>query len=73
MATRKRTFVQAVNEALDTLAREDNQAAELVKLRYFVGMTMEEAANAMNLPKRTAESVWTYARAWLHREIRKAR
>jgi len=63
----------AVNEALDTLAREDNQAAELVKLRYFVGMTMEEAANAMNLPKRTAESVWTYARAWLHREIRKAR
>ncbi len=63
----------AVHEALDTLAREDHQAAELVKLRYFVGMTMDEAASAMNLPKRTAEGIWTYARVWLHREIRKAR
>lgn len=60
----------AVHEALDQLAAEDPQAAELVKLRYFVGMTMEEAANAMGLPKRTAESVWTYARAWLSRAIR---
>lgn len=63
----------AVHEALDTLAKEDAAAAELVKLRYFVGMTMEEAAAAMNLPKRTAESLWTYARVWLHREIRRAR
>jgi RNA polymerase sigma factor (TIGR02999 family) len=63
----------AVHEALDTLAKEDSAAAELVKLRYFVGMTMEEAAAAMNLPKRTAESLWTYARVWLHREIRRAR
>ncbi len=63
----------AVHEALDTLAKEDAQAAELVKLRYFVGMTMDEAAHAMDLPKRTAEGIWTYARVWLHREIRKAR
>ncbi len=63
----------AVHEALDTLAKEDSQAAELVKLRYFVGMTMDEAAQAMDLPKRTAEGIWTYARVWLHREIRKAR
>lgn len=63
----------AVHEALDSLASQDPQAAELVKLRYFVGMTMDEAANALNLPKRTAESVWTYARTWLHRAIRKAR
>ena len=61
----------AVHEALDGLAAKDPQAAELVKLRYFVGMTMEEAATAMGLPKRTAENIWTYARTWLHREIRR--
>jgi RNA polymerase sigma factor (TIGR02999 family) len=59
----------AVHEALDKLASEDPAAAELVKLRYFVGMTMEESAAAMNLSKRTAENLWTYARVWLHREI----
>jgi RNA polymerase sigma factor (TIGR02999 family) len=61
----------AVNEALDQLALEDPQAAELVKLRYFVGMTMDEIASAKNMSKRTAEAVWTYAKAWLGREIRK--
>jgi len=61
----------AVHEALDVLAAKDPQAAELVKLRYFVGMTMEEAATAMGLAKRTAEDLWTYARTWLHREIRR--
>ena len=61
----------AVHEALDTLAQQDPAAAELVKLRYFVGMTMEEAASALNLPVRTAERTWAYARAWLHREIRR--
>jgi RNA polymerase sigma factor (TIGR02999 family) len=61
----------AVHEALDTLAAEDPMAAELVKLRYFVGMTMEEAATALGMAKRTAESIWTYARVWLRREIRK--
>jgi RNA polymerase sigma factor (TIGR02999 family) len=60
----------AVHEALDKLAAEDKTSAELVKLRYFVGMTMEEAAAALGLPKRTAENLWTYARVWLHREIR---
>jgi RNA polymerase sigma factor (TIGR02999 family) len=63
----------AVHEALNTLAAEDPQSAELVKLRYFIGMTMDEAATALDIPKRTAESVWTYARVWLHREIRKNR
>lgn len=61
----------AVHDALDVLAAKDPQAAELVKLRYFVGMTMEEAATAMGMPKRTAENLWTYARTWLHREIRR--
>ena len=60
----------AVHEALDRLALEDQAAAELVKLRYFVGMTMEEAASAMNLAPRSAERLWTYARVWLHRAIR---
>jgi RNA polymerase sigma factor (TIGR02999 family) len=60
----------AVHEALDRLAAQDGQSAELVKLRYYVGLTMEEAATVMGLSKRTAESLWTYARAWLHREIR---
>jgi RNA polymerase sigma factor (TIGR02999 family) len=60
----------AVDEALGDLAKEDSTAAELVKLRYFVGMTMEESATALGLSKRTAESLWTYARVWLHRAIR---
>jgi RNA polymerase sigma factor (TIGR02999 family) len=60
----------AVHEALDKLAAEDASAAELVKLRYFVGMTMEESAAALGMAKRTAENLWTYARVWLHREIR---
>lgn len=63
--------ILAVHDALDSLAQTDHIAAELVKLRYFVGMTMEEAASALDLPKRTAESIWTYARVWLKREIRK--
>jgi len=60
----------AVHEALDKLALQDPPAAELVKLRYFAGMTMEEAASAMGMAPRTAERLWTYARVWLRREIR---
>jgi DNA-directed RNA polymerase specialized sigma24 family protein len=60
----------AVHEALDRLEEEDPQTAELVKLRYFVGMTMAEAADALGLKKRTAEALWTYGKTWLHREIR---
>jgi RNA polymerase sigma factor (TIGR02999 family) len=61
----------AVNDALDKLAAEDATAAELVKLRYFVGMPMQEAAAALDLSVRTAERIWTYARVWLKREIRR--
>ncbi|MDB6053179.1 MAG: polymerase subunit sigma [Verrucomicrobiales bacterium] len=60
----------AVNDALDALQAEDSDAAELVKLRYFVGMTMDECASAMNLAPRTAERLWAYARAWLKKEIK---
>jgi RNA polymerase sigma factor (TIGR02999 family) len=62
----------AVNDALDSLAAEDPKAAELVKLRYFVGMTMDEAAEAMAMKKRSAEALWTYARVWLKRAINTA-
>lgn len=62
----------AVHEALDLLARENPQAAELVKLRYFVGLTMDETASVLGLAKRTAEGIWTYARTWLHRQIRES-
>jgi RNA polymerase sigma factor (TIGR02999 family) len=61
----------AIHEALDQLAREDAQAVELVKLRYFVGMTMDEASAALGMAKRSAENLWAYARAWLRRELRK--
>lgn len=59
----------AVDEALDILAKEDPVAANLVKLRYFVGMSMSEAATTMGVPLRSAERTWTYARAWLRRQI----
>lgn len=59
----------AVDEALDRLAAEDVTAADLVKLRYFVGMTMEEAATALGLSLRSTERLWTYARAWLRRSM----
>ena len=60
----------AVHEALGRLEAVDSQVATLVKLRYFVGMTMAEAAEAMDLKKRSAEALWTYGKTWLHREIK---
>jgi RNA polymerase sigma factor (TIGR02999 family) len=62
--------VLAVDEALDKLARENPQVAGLVNLRYFAGMTLEEAAAVLQVSVRTAHRYWDYARAWLHREIR---
>lgn len=63
----------AVDEALDVLAREDPRAAELVKLRYFAGMSMAEAAETLGMPRRSTEALWTYARAWLRRHIGRQR
>ena len=59
----------AVNEALTKFAELDNRKAELVKLRYFVGMNFEEAAQALNIAVPTAKQWWSYARAWLRVEI----
>lgn len=61
----------AVNEALDKLASTDQVEAELVKLRYFVGLTIDEAAVILGVSPRTAKYYWTHARAWLFREIKK--
>ena len=59
----------AVDEALELLTEEDPAAANLVKLRYFVGMTMDEVATTMGMSLRNTERTWTYARAWLRRQI----
>jgi RNA polymerase sigma factor (TIGR02999 family) len=59
----------ALDEALDKLATKDPVKAELVKLRYFAGMTIEEAATALGISNATAKRHWTYARAWLYQEI----
>jgi RNA polymerase sigma factor (TIGR02999 family) len=60
----------AVNDALAALAREDPQAAEVVRMRYFVGMTVTEIAAAIDLAPRTVDRHWALARAWLKRTIR---
>jgi len=61
--------ILAVHEALEKFAAQDKQKAELVKLRYFVGMTIEEAAEALGISTGTAKRHWAYARAWLAQEI----
>jgi len=62
----------AVHEALDKLAAIHALQAEVVKLRYFVGMTNVEAAQALGLSERTVKNYWNHARAWLFREINAA-
>jgi RNA polymerase sigma factor (TIGR02999 family) len=59
----------ALDEALTRLAAIDPPAARLVELRYFTGLTMPEAAEALGVPLRTAERNWAYARAWLRRGV----
>lgn len=59
--------VLAVHEALDGLATKAPRKAELVKLRYFLGCTMAEAAQVLGIALKTAEEDWTYSRAWLRR------
>ena len=64
--------ILAVHDALDRLALEDATAAEVVKLRYFVGMTVPEIAEALDISPRSADRHWSFARAWLKSDIRKA-
>jgi RNA polymerase sigma factor (TIGR02999 family) len=60
----------AIDEALEQLAREDPQAAQLVKLRFFTGLSIEDAAEIVGFSRSTAYEHWAYARAWLHRQMR---
>jgi RNA polymerase sigma factor (TIGR02999 family) len=60
----------ALDEALSALATTNAQAAELVKLRYFAGLTLPQAADALGISSATAERRWQYARAWLARRLR---
>ncbi len=62
----------ALNEALDHLAAKNPLQAQIVKLRYFVGMTNEETAAALGISARTAKYYWTHARAWLYDAITSA-
>lgn len=62
----------ALDEALAKLSEQEPLKAELVKLRYFAGLTAEQAAEALNISKATADRYWAYARAWLFDDIRKA-
>jgi RNA polymerase sigma factor (TIGR02999 family) len=59
----------ALNEALDRFAALEPHQAELVKLRYFVGVKIEEAAGVLGISEATAKRWWAYARAWLFNEI----
>jgi RNA polymerase sigma factor (TIGR02999 family) len=61
----------ALDEALDRLEARDPAKAQLVKLRYFAGMTIEQAAETLAISVTTANRWWSYARAWLHEEVRR--
>jgi RNA polymerase sigma factor (TIGR02999 family) len=62
--------VLAVHEAVEELAAADPDAATLVKLRFFAGLTTDEAAAALGMSVRSAHDLWAYARTWLHRRMR---
>jgi RNA polymerase sigma factor (TIGR02999 family) len=61
----------ALDEALAELGLEDPDAARLVNVRFFAGLTLKDAAASLGLPQRTAERQWTYARAWLYARLRR--
>jgi RNA polymerase sigma factor (TIGR02999 family) len=63
----------ALDAALDRLATVDSRAVEVVKLCFFVGLTQEQAAKELSLSLATAERLWSFARAWLFREIQRER
>jgi len=61
----------ALDEALDRLEQDDPRKCDVVMLRYFAGLTIEETSAALGISPTTVKSEWTFARAWLHRELRK--
>ena len=61
--------VIALDEALTKLGEQEPAVADLVKIRYFAGLTLEQAAEILGVSRRTADRYWAYARAWLYKEI----
>ena len=59
----------ALDEALAKLAAEDNDSAEIVKLKYFAGLTIPQIAELLGTTTRTVDRRWAYARSWLHQEL----
>jgi RNA polymerase sigma factor (sigma-70 family) len=59
----------SLDDALTELQKEDEQLAKLVELRYFVGMTIDDTAQVLGVSPRTVKRNWTYARAWLKRQM----
>jgi RNA polymerase sigma factor (TIGR02999 family) len=72
LAPEPREDLVALDEALTQLATTDRAAASLVELRYFGGLSMPEAAEVLGISLRTAQRIWTYARAWLHQHVTNA-
>jgi RNA polymerase sigma factor (TIGR02999 family) len=70
-ATEDEATVLAVSDALDRLAAEDPQCAELIKLRFFAGLPNVEAARILGMAERTAKRTWAYARARLYEELKR--
>ncbi len=68
-ATANSTTLLRIDEALENLAREDPTSAQLVRLRFFVGMKLAEAAEVLGISERTAKRYWQFARAWLYDEL----
>ncbi|MEJ2705610.1 MAG: ECF-type sigma factor [Sedimentisphaerales bacterium] len=62
-------YLLALDDALNRLSKSDPRNAELVKLHYFAGLSLDQVAKIQGISRRTAARWWTYARAWLHREI----
>lgn len=71
LAPQPREDLLVLDEALNQLAEADHDAARLVELRYFAGLSMPEAAPILGISLRSAERLWTYARAWLHSYVTK--
>ena len=64
-------LIPEIYEALEKLTREDRVKAELIKLRYFAGLTVEQAGRVLGISRATADRYWTFARTWLYYEISK--
>ncbi|MCA9057386.1 MAG: RNA polymerase subunit sigma, partial [Planctomycetaceae bacterium] len=65
-------LLEALDGALQRFQQVDATACELVKLRYFAGLSLRDAGQALELAPRTADRLWAYAKAWLLREVRRA-